>query len=272
MLVPAVQKVRESANRTECINRLKNIALALNAYADREKHFPPEATNIGNNVFNRPKPYDTMEFHSWMSRILPFLELQDLSFKIKYNAWPWWQHPYNERVLSIYRCSSDHRPQYIAKYGDDLVALTGYLGINGTDQLAYDGILYVNAKVTFKMILDGVSNTMVVGERPPSDDLAYGWWMAGSGDSPYFGATDVVLGVNELKNPGGSNRDVFRNGSTNDPTNQHRWHFWSLHNMGSNFAFADGAVRFLSYDIGETTLKALATRAGGETPPLPPAW
>ncbi len=275
MLVPAVQKVRESANRTDCIHKLKQIGIALTCYADREKHFPPAHTQLDYDVFKRPKPYDKKNYHSWMARILPYVEQEALYFKINFNQHPWWQHPYNERVLAVYKCTSDHRPNYIGNYGGaDPVALAGYMGVSGTDQITYDGILHVNAKVTYRTILDGTSNTLLVGERPPSDDLAYGWWMAGSGDYPFFGATDVVLGVNEVKNPSGSpaDRDVFRNGSTRDPGNQHRWHFWSLHPHGSNFLFADGAVRFVNYDITLPAMNALSTRAGGETPVLPPAW
>jgi len=273
-LVPAVQKVRESANRTECINKLKQIGLALHQYSDRERALPPAHTLL-TPTNGAPRPYDTKEYFSWMARILPYLEQTDLYHEIQWDKWPWWQHPFNERVLAVYRCNSDHRANdYVGKFGEDLVALTGYMGVSGTDQLAFNGMMYVNSKVAYKNILDGASNTMLAGERPPSSDLVFGWWFAGSGLAPYFGATDVVLGTNEITNPGEGypKRDIFRIGSANDPNSEHRWHFWSLHPHGSNFLFGDGAVRFVNYGIGQPTLNALATRDGGETPPLPPAW
>jgi prepilin-type processing-associated H-X9-DG protein len=68
-----------------------------------------------------------------------------------------------------------------------------------------------------------------------------------------------------LTNPGGgSTRDVYRDGAINDPNNENRWHFWSLHHGGSNFLFADGSVHFLSYDVGQSTFQALGTRNGEE--------
>jgi prepilin-type processing-associated H-X9-DG protein len=113
---------------------------------------------------------------------------------------------------------------------------------------------------------------------------------AGSGDYPYFGATDVVLGVREKvkvdvspgtmnQNPY-SNTDFFRPGNLNDPQNLHRYHFWSLHPGGGMWLYGDGSVRFITYAAGTqvignymvagssrpvTLLEALASRDGGET-------
>jgi prepilin-type N-terminal cleavage/methylation domain-containing protein/prepilin-type processing-associated H-X9-DG protein len=278
LLLPAVQKVRESANRTECTNKLKQIGLALHHYTDQERAFPPAHTRPTDNVplpFNCPPQFDTKYYFAWMARILPYLEQEQLYQQINWDQWAWWQPGLNETVLSIYRCNSDHRAaDYIAKYDGHLVALAGYMGVSGTNQLAFDGMLYVNSKIAYKQILDGTSNTLLAGERPPSDDFVFGWWFAGSGSEPYFGATDVVLGTNEITNPGEAavTHDTYRLGSTVDPANEHRWHFWSLHPHGSNFLFADGTVRFLNYDVGQSTINALATRAGAETPVLPRDW
>jgi prepilin-type processing-associated H-X9-DG protein len=94
----------------------------------------------------------------------------------------------------------------------------------------------------------------------------YGWWFAGAGQDPMsIGATDVVLGTNELIAADSSqDRDVFRDATINDPANAHRWHFWSQHRGGSNFLFADGSVHFLQYDIGQSIFNSLGTRADGE--------
>jgi prepilin-type N-terminal cleavage/methylation domain-containing protein/prepilin-type processing-associated H-X9-DG protein len=306
LLLPAVQKVRESANALQCKNKLKQMGVALHGYAAEHKIFPPALVIVPNpppgppvqnpdGTFTQPPkdwtqllqpPPDKYWYFSWETRILPWVEQKDLYDKVKWQSWAWWQHPLNETSLGIYWCNSDPRPDMVINYFDtsiatatdgngkllnptytgDLVALSEYLGINGTDQLAFNGILYPNSRVSFRMISDGTSNTLLVGERPPSVDDVYGWWFAGSGQPPMsFGATDVVLGTNELIAADSStNRDVFRPGSINDPANTHRWHFWSQHNGGSNFLFADGSVHFLAYDIGQDTFNSLGTRNGGE--------
>jgi prepilin-type N-terminal cleavage/methylation domain-containing protein/prepilin-type processing-associated H-X9-DG protein len=68
LIVPAIQKVRESANRTVCINNLKQIGLALQNYQAVHGVFPP-----GLDGLNGPQP-----FLSWNARILPYLEQQSL--------------------------------------------------------------------------------------------------------------------------------------------------------------------------------------------------
>jgi prepilin-type N-terminal cleavage/methylation domain-containing protein/prepilin-type processing-associated H-X9-DG protein len=284
LLMPAVQKVRESSTTLQCKNKLKQMGIALHAYVHDKKAFPPGlVVNPQTNSWcvttgkTLPPMPDKREYFGWMARILPYLEQKPLYDQIKWDQWPWWQHPLNETSLPIYWCNADPRPDMVintmdpdmagtSNYKGDLVALTEYMGVSGIDQLAFNGILYVNSRVTFRMISDGASNTLLVGERPPSVDDVYGWWFAGAGAPPMsIGATDVVLGTNELVNADtSSERDVFRDGSINDPANAHRFHYWSQHRGGSNFLFADGSVHFLAYDVGQTTFNALGTRNGDE--------
>ena len=278
ILMPAVQKVRDTSNNLQCKNKLKQMGVALHSYVNEHKVFPPALVVNGSDQFKYAvqttfpvsPPPDQKVYFGWMTRILPYIEQKALYDQINFAAWPWWQHPLNETMMPIFWCDSDPRPGMVINYGGDLVALTEYMGVNGTDQLAMNGILYPNSRVSFKMITDGASNTLLVGERPPSVDDVYGWWFAGSGAAPMnLGATDVVLGTNELTaaDTGTGGRDFFRGGSINDPANTHRFHYWSQHDNGSNFLFADGSVHFLTYDIGETTFNALGTRSGGENIP-----
>jgi prepilin-type processing-associated H-X9-DG protein len=85
---------------------------------------------------------------------------------------------------------------------------------------------------------------------------------------------DMVLGVREPNllpivsgSPCGPGNYPFVAASgVNDPCG--KFHFWSLHSGGANFAFADGSVRFLRYSANDI-MPALATRAGGEVVAVP---
>ena len=90
-------------------------------------------------------------------------------------------------------------------------ALTSYLGVEGTNQRSRDGVLYLNSSVRFAEITDGLSNTLLVGERPPSVDFYVGWWYAGAGQYDGFfggirnsGSCGVDLGAAEVNIKGNS--------------------------------------------------------------------
>lgn len=294
LLLPAVQKVREAAGRTRCQNNLHQIGIALHNFHDANNNRLPAALNIGKTWYSgyqRDVPPGGMNaatgypaegpFFSWMYHIGPYME-QDAVYKgFNRNAWPWYQQPFNSVMVKSFICPQDTRSNLQCNDNGNLNALTAYLAINGRDQFredgGQDGLLYVNSGIALIKIADGSSNTLLVGERPPSNDLYYGWLWAGSGDYPYFGTTDVVLGVREVTNgaPNGP-RDFFRPGELNDPGNIHRYHFWSLHPQGGNFLFGDAGVRYLTYSTGSanvlnglTLMECLASREGGESVTVP---
>jgi len=305
LLLPAVQKVREAAARTQCKNNLKQMGLALHNYHDVYNRLP-SCHEIGATWYsNQPRNPPPSEinpstgyprngpFFSWMTQILPFMEQENLFRMWDPRRWPWWQYEpggpstgtrsLNGKELKIFKCPSDQRASLTLNYGGVLVALCDYLAVQGLGQLTrgyvgpscftsnvvndniegQNGVLYVNSATKLTSIYDGTSNTLMVGERPPSYTSEYGWIYAGSGDWPYFGATDVGLGVIEW-NCVIRRRDQFRPGNLNDPADEHRWHFWSLHTGGAQWLMADGSVQFLAYSVDQNLLRALATRAGGE--------
>src|SRR5262249_15683479 len=129
-------------------------------------------------------------------------------------------------------------------------------------------------------IKDGLSSTLLVGERPIPWNLDYiGWWLTDLGAYPEFGAPQIALGVNENEydpNMGMTGVPVYLDTysyrycpkpSENvdyAPDYECAYHFWSYHPGGAHFVFADGHVDKIKYDVGQQTINALATRAGKE--------
>jgi prepilin-type N-terminal cleavage/methylation domain-containing protein len=318
LLLPAVQAAREAARRTQCGNNLKQLALGLHNHHDTHLRFPPAhcLDRDRNATFGREDPPGGYSpsgypwagpYWSWMMHIAPYIEMNAIKEKVTMHtgtnaSWPWWQdmngvytaNGPGPTILAtqakVLQCPSEGRSSKLYDGGNGLyAALSSYLGVTGTHQFreapaanpnlkGQDGILYVNSQVNMAGILDGTSNTLLVGERTTSNTLKYGWQWAGAGDTPNFGATDVVLGVHERAGDFNASNafNYFKPGKLIDPSDLHRYHFWSLHPGGGQWALADGSVRFISYQASApqdqtnsaarriNIVEAMATRAGSE--------
>jgi prepilin-type N-terminal cleavage/methylation domain-containing protein/prepilin-type processing-associated H-X9-DG protein len=264
LLVSAVQRVREAANRTRCISNLRQHGLSLAQYHGTYASFPP-------GVASPDGSKDPYPFMSWNTRLLPFLEQnalwsqsqQAFAQEIDFRKDP--PHVGFGTVMKIYTCPSDARSQVVMTVTGLGVAFTDYLGNEGIDYRRKDGVLFVDSGIRLGDITDGTSNTLLVGERPPSADGFLGWWYAGWGQN-LDGSAEVVLGVQE--------RNIYHLARTcpagpysygpGKPGNMcDAFHFWSLHPNGANFLFCDGSVHFIPY-AAAPIMPALATRAGGE--------
>jgi prepilin-type processing-associated H-X9-DG protein len=239
------------------------LGLALHGYHNTFHHFPPGV--------NSPKRFPALPFLSWNARLLPYLEQQALSDQIRsaYQADPDFRkvppHVHRKTVVAVFSCPMDPRTSGSStKMGSLQVAFTSYLGIQGLDLFNTDGILYMDSTVRIAEVSDGTSNTLLVGERPPSADERYGWWYAGWGQAE-DGSCEMIMGVRErnVAEPL-CVRGPYQYGIGRIDNQCDMFHFWSLHDGGAHFLFADGSVRFLSYGVAPL-MPALASRAGGET-------
>jgi prepilin-type N-terminal cleavage/methylation domain-containing protein/prepilin-type processing-associated H-X9-DG protein len=264
LVIPAVQAVRDRALRLQCSNNLCQIGLALHLYHDVHHAFPP-----GLSYRDGADPYPWM---GWQARILPYVE-QDQLWRITQLAYAqdnWFEndppHVGFSTMVAVYGCPADGRTFEVANAKGLRVALTSYLGNEGIDLFRIDGILFLDSQVSLGSIVDGASNTLLVGERPASADKGWGWWYGGWGQNR-DGSGDVVLGVRELNFGSVGTKSCppgpydFGPGEINNQCDL--FHFWSLHSGGANFVFADGSVHFLTYSAN-SIMPALATRAGGE--------
>lgn len=270
LLLAAIQRVRLAAARLVCANNLRQCALALHQYHDTHNGLP--------SGVRRLQTGEAMPLASWRTFILPYIEQQalwDASIQA-YRQDPYFHRQAHEfvrtRVIPLYICTLDYRVQtawdVTSNWGFNVtVALSSYLGVSGTQSTLRNGVLYDNSRVQLVHIRDGTSQTLMIGERPPSADLVYGWWYAGWGQYG-IGQLDTHLGATEV-----NLYDTWYRGCPVGPYSYgpgqlenycSAFHFWSQHSGGAHFALADGSVRLLSYSIGPQTLAALATRQGGE--------
>jgi len=209
----------------------------------------------------------------WQARVLPYLEQQPLwgIAMTEYQRNPVQflppYHTADSTILPILLCPEDGRFFTVHTYMNRPVSLSSYPGVEGTDYGAKDGMLFNNSRVRQIDVRDGTSNTLLIGERPPTFNFRFGWWYAGNGQNG-TGSCDMVLGVRELAvSKYGCPRGPYRFTPTFIGAPCAQFFFWSLHEGGANFAFADGSVHFLTYQA-DTLLPALSTRAGGEVASL----
>jgi prepilin-type processing-associated H-X9-DG protein len=181
MLLPAVQAAREAARRSQCINNLKQIGLAMHNYHAVYETLPPAAT-LGPD--GRP-------LLSWRVLLLPYLGEEALYQQFKLDE-PW-DSPNNRPLLAkmprAYACPSNRLPTSPAE-------LTTYCVLVGPGTL-FEG----PGGTPFRDVTDGTSNTLMVVESTqaaswsqPGTDLAYTPKapIAGLG-SPHPGGFDALF-------------------------------------------------------------------------------
>ena len=276
LTLAAVQRVRATAARIDCQNRVRQLALALHQHHDASGALP-----MGHRPFAAIR-FVRLPLSGWTLSVLPYLEQSALhaqslaSYKAQLLPFRPTPHPGLSTVVPAFLCPADPRitTAQVSTKTKTLAAFTSYLGVAGLDAVtSRDGVLYQRSNTRFADVTDGLSNTLLLGERPPSADFQLGWWYAGTGQR-VTGSADVVLGVRE------PNLLPIVSGSVCGPGNYPfgpatgfndecgAFHFWSPHPGGATFATADAAVRFVRYEANDL-MPALASRAGGETTGVP---
>jgi prepilin-type N-terminal cleavage/methylation domain-containing protein/prepilin-type processing-associated H-X9-DG protein len=283
LLLPAVQKVREAANRMVCANNLMQIALAAHNYHDTRGRFP-----AGGHLPVYVGGVPTGATNLWVE-LLPDFEQDNL-----HDNWDYCDNRNNvvgdrnaitAHVIKLLICPSDPLPADVVKHetGFSLHWSWGFYGMSsyggnaGKRSLtpggspSRDGIFWIDSCVGIKDITDGTSTTILFGERyhrdPEFDRLQPivfpGVAPIGQVGKWGFIAGPGVMGQVTLHSAAPINYRMPSEGDVLALFNRGNA-FGSGHMHGANFAFADGSARFVSESISLDTLKALSTRAGGE--------
>jgi len=270
LLLPAVQKVRESANRVKCQNNLHQIGIALHSYHGDHGSFP-------SGYLWRPQVPDvttqTDPGWSWAALLLPYLEQDNLQRQVNFKSSV--ADPANEEirttVLPVFVCPTDQQTglfQLLTTTGQPVIAATssyaasfgGLVEIADTPGCG-NGVFYRNSRVRIADIIDGSSSTFAIGERaslfaqaPWAGAVSAGTVRITPG-APTTSTSVEAAPVQVLAHCGSH----ALNDNQSDPDD-----FFTPHVGTAFFLFADGSVRSVSVKTDVDIIRALATRNGGE--------
>jgi len=272
LLLPAVQRTREAANRIKCKNNLRQIGLALHAYNDRMGSLPP-----GYQTLVASDNSDLGPGWGWAALLLDDIEQDNLKRRIRFDLQI--SDPANAdvrvSVLSIYVCPSEPQRDpftVIDANGNPIcdVARCSYTAMNGvlgvtSDAWDNNGVFIRNKAFRLTDITDGLSNTLLVGERCSS--MANTTW-TGAVTNGVVPAIRYPDPVDQLANAEGAPALILSHGSRDHiPNNKLVFDAdatSSFHIGGVNFLFGDGSVHSISNRIAGLVYEGLLTRAGGE--------
>jgi prepilin-type N-terminal cleavage/methylation domain-containing protein len=313
LLLPAVQQAREAARRSACKNQLKQLALALHNYLETAKTFPPGHICGMNGGSPACQPTCNVRGAPWTVMILPYIDEAPRYNNFNFTD-PAGFQSYSSAAFGggggvagsaqnsaqwmlpciKFQCPSDQYSTGSSNH-NDYFGVQGGLPIggapactNGSGREYYNnGIFFVNSSINSSAILDGMTNTFMIGESKYQLALGgrgsanandyFGWASAlrdsgGSGFPSNVAACSSVIPINSVVNvngqvSGGTCDTAFGNTGT-APSNV--WNptvpagqavmgraFGSFHVGGTHFAMADGSIQFVSQNINIATYASL---------------
>ena len=266
LLLPAVQAAREAARRLACQSNIRQIGLALHQHHTARGELPSGWVQMSTN--GEPG-------WGWGTAILEHAGHPGVGRNLDATGPPYGiGNPAHQQLrktpVPIYLCPSDPSPTTFMIHATPAnggnqpsdnsgkgkgppmfeVARANYSGVFGTNSIEAssefgNGCFFQNSRIRFDDIHDGLSNTLLVGER--SSRLDNATWV-GAVPGAAHGKARIVGCAGRVPN------DVLNDFSD----------FSSHHPFGANFVLADGSVRLISDQVDLDVYHALATRAAGE--------
>lgn len=285
LLLPAVQAAREAARKAQCTSQLKQLGIALHTYHDTFDTLPSgwlasapdsgpgwgwassilpqiEQQNLLSSV-NRNRLIADSANQLGREQIVPlFFCPSDPSPKRFLIAAEHADDDHDHDDDAEHDAHDDdvHDPADRHSIDDEgphlfLVSRTNYVGVFGVSEIednpsAGEGVFFHNSRIRFANVTDGLSNTLLVGER--SGRLGGSLWQG-----------TIPGSAEALARPVGT-----ADHAPNDP-HHHFDDFSSYHVRGAHFLLGDGSVRMIGSDIDLAIYQGLGTRDGGETVQAP---
>ncbi|MBN2296101.1 MAG: DUF1559 domain-containing protein [Pirellulales bacterium] len=279
LLLPAVQAAREAARRINCTNNLKQIGISLHIHHDSVRRLPPGW--ISNSGVNGTTGW------GWGAYILPHMEQAAFAEDTLK------QHlPINDANNEVarkadfpgFRCPSDNGKDTSSIAGMTL-GTSNYVGVHGgypsgntypsgttlmsllaaSNPIKGNGTFYHNSRVCFRDMIDGTSNTLVVGERAArtvpttpagqNPQSYYSSWVGnvrGGGASDTYGPARCVGAA--ITSPNSEDEIPY----------DYQQGFGSPHPGGAQFLIGDGAVRMVNNEVDQLIYRQICTANGGE--------
>jgi prepilin-type N-terminal cleavage/methylation domain-containing protein/prepilin-type processing-associated H-X9-DG protein len=275
LLLPAVQAAREAARRTQCVNNLKQIGLAMHGYHGVQDTFPP--AYITRVVDDAASP-ETGPGWGWGVMILADLEQKPLYNAVNFSLQITDPGSMTVRTvtLSVFLCPSDVGAGPVVVSDASGKILSGDLSagqyVASAGQLepgefpdSNNGVFYRNSRNGLRDITDGSSTTLMAGER--SRNVADATWVGVIATARL--CTNPKWIVQECEPASTmvvSHTGSAATGAIYVPNSKSSMvdDYWSFHRGGCNFLFCDGSVRFIKESVNPGIFSYLSTRAGGE--------
>ena len=263
LLLPAVQAAREAARRCSCLNNMSQLALAVHNYEFAVEHLPSGVISPEGPIRSEANGQHV----SWMVQILPYVEMQNVYniFDMEAGAYAPANSDVRDTPVSVFIC-----PSYpgMNLNEDETAAVSTYAGCHHDVEAPIDadnhGLLFLNSAIRYTDILDGSSQTFLIGEyRPDLAGVQNGTFLRVQNSLGWVSGTRSTL-----RNTGSSFENTrYRRRQGAEPLPQPGplavGGFSSSHPGGAQFALADGSCRFFSEDTDAKTRHQLGHRADG---------